>query len=119
MLVNLDQLEKQLDKEGFQEIGSSDAFRVLMTQFQTFINSRFSFDNDDGLMIRKYFIAYTRTDVQQLCVTLIQHMKSVKKSINERAQHKREYGSRVNERHMQSKEGQNQWDKIRQEYSGC
>ncbi|GJV57451.1 hypothetical protein Tco_1458456 [Tanacetum coccineum] len=32
-------------------------------------------------------------------------MESVKKSINERAQHKREYGSRVNERQMQSKEG--------------
>ncbi|GJS46304.1 hypothetical protein Tco_0596425 [Tanacetum coccineum] len=32
-------------------------------------------------------------------------MESVKKSINERAQHKREYGSRVNERQMQLKEG--------------
>nr|GEU89958.1 UBN2 domain-containing protein [Tanacetum cinerariifolium] len=29
-------------------------------------------------------------------------MESVKKSINERAQHKREYNSRVNERHMQT-----------------
>nr|GEW33538.1 hypothetical protein [Tanacetum cinerariifolium] len=34
--------------------------------------------------------------------TLIQHMESVKKSINERAQHKREYDSRVNERQMQT-----------------
>ncbi|GJT89993.1 hypothetical protein Tco_1078838 [Tanacetum coccineum] len=32
-------------------------------------------------------------------------MESVKKSIDERAQHKREYDSRVNERQMQSKEG--------------
>ncbi|GJZ96976.1 hypothetical protein Tco_0669310 [Tanacetum coccineum] len=54
MLTNLDQLEKQLDKEEFQETGSMDAF---------------------------------------------------KKSIVERAQHKREYDSRVNERQMQSKEG--------------
>ncbi|GJY79743.1 hypothetical protein Tco_0485544 [Tanacetum coccineum] len=76
-----------------------------MTQFQTFINSRFSFDNDDGLMICKYFITYTRIDVQQFRVTLIQHMESVKKSIDERAQHKREYDSRVNKRHMQSKKG--------------
>ncbi|GJR48696.1 hypothetical protein Tco_1316799 [Tanacetum coccineum] len=53
-LLNLDQLEKQLNKEEFQETGSMDAFR---------------------------------------------------KSINERAQHKREYDSRVNERQMQSKEG--------------
>ncbi|GJY39904.1 hypothetical protein Tco_0426268 [Tanacetum coccineum] len=68
MLLNLDQLEKQLDKEEFQEAGSMDAFR-------------------------------------QFCDTLIQHMESVKKSIDERAQHKREYDSRMNERHMQSKEG--------------
>nr|GEX74939.1 hypothetical protein [Tanacetum cinerariifolium] len=32
-------------------------------------------------------------------------MESVKKSIEERAQHKREYDNRVNERQMQSKEG--------------
>ncbi|GKE15613.1 hypothetical protein Tco_1423190, partial [Tanacetum coccineum] len=32
-------------------------------------------------------------------------MESVKKSIDERAQHKREYVNRVNERHMQSKKG--------------
>nr|GEZ22802.1 hypothetical protein [Tanacetum cinerariifolium] len=34
MLLNLDQLGKQLDKEEFYEIGSMDAFRVLKTQFQ-------------------------------------------------------------------------------------
>nr|GEV59423.1 reverse transcriptase domain-containing protein [Tanacetum cinerariifolium] len=91
MLLNLDQLEKQLDKEKFQEIRSVDAFRVL--KFQTFMNTRFSFDDDDGLMIRKYFLAYTRDEVQQLWDTLIQHMKSIKKLINERAQHRQEYDS--------------------------
>ncbi|GKA08974.1 gag-pol polyprotein [Tanacetum coccineum] len=50
------------------------AFRVLETQFQKFIKSRFSLDDDDGLMTHK-------------------------------ALHKREYDSRVNERHMQTKEG--------------
>nr|GEY42036.1 DNA-directed RNA polymerase IV subunit 1 isoform X1 [Tanacetum cinerariifolium] len=44
---------KQLDKEEYQEIGSFDAFRVLMTQFLTFINFRYYFDDDEGLMIRK------------------------------------------------------------------
>ncbi|GKF66594.1 hypothetical protein Tco_0193111, partial [Tanacetum coccineum] len=39
MLLNLDQLENQLAKEEIQEIGSFNAFRVLMIQFQTFINS--------------------------------------------------------------------------------
>ncbi|GJV72627.1 hypothetical protein Tco_1492622 [Tanacetum coccineum] len=62
MLLNLDQLEKQLDKEEFQETGSMDAFRVLKTQFQLFINLQYYFDDDDGLMIRKYFLAYTQTE---------------------------------------------------------
>ncbi|GKB63276.1 hypothetical protein Tco_0919462 [Tanacetum coccineum] len=79
MLLNLNQLEQQLDKEEFQETGSMDAFR--------------------------YFLAYTRTEVRQFRDTLIQHMESVKKSIDKRAHHKREYDNRVNERQMQSKEG--------------
>ncbi|GKC20518.1 hypothetical protein Tco_1022668, partial [Tanacetum coccineum] len=78
-LLNLDQLEKQLDKEEFQETGSIHAFR--------------------------FFLAYTQTEVRQFRDTLIQHMESVKKSIDERAHHKREYDSRVNERQMQSKKG--------------
>ncbi|GKB60762.1 hypothetical protein Tco_0916948, partial [Tanacetum coccineum] len=74
MFVNLDQLEKHLSKEEFQELESSSAFRVLLQQFQTFLYSRFSFDTDEGLMIRK-------------------------------AKHKREYDKRMNDRMMQSKEG--------------
>ncbi|GKA43724.1 hypothetical protein Tco_0736448 [Tanacetum coccineum] len=99
MLLNLDQLENQLDKEEFQEIRSFNAFRVLMTQFQTFINSRLKFYYDEGLMICKYFLAYTQTEVRQFLDTLIQHMESVKKSIDERAQLKRHYDRR-------------QWDRI-------
>ncbi|GJS68336.1 hypothetical protein Tco_0682901 [Tanacetum coccineum] len=99
MLLNLDQLENQLDKEEFQEIRSFNAFRVLMTQFQTFINSQLEFYYDEGLMICKYFLAYTRTEVRQFHDTLIQHMESVKKSIDERAQLKRQYDRR-------------QWDRI-------
>ncbi|GJT39582.1 hypothetical protein Tco_0939447 [Tanacetum coccineum] len=37
MFLNVDQLEKQLDKEEFQEIGSMASFKVLETQFQMFI----------------------------------------------------------------------------------
>nr|GEV78432.1 retrovirus-related Pol polyprotein from transposon TNT 1-94 [Tanacetum cinerariifolium] len=61
--------------------------------------------DDEGLMTRKYFIAYTRTKVQQFHDTLIQHMESVKRSIDERALYKREYDNRVNDRQMQIKEG--------------
>ncbi|GJS43512.1 hypothetical protein Tco_0568555, partial [Tanacetum coccineum] len=85
LLLNLDHLEKQLDKEECQETESIDAFRVLMKQFQTFINFRYCFDDFDGTMIRKSFPEYTRTEIQQLCDTLIQHMESVKKTIDERA----------------------------------
>ncbi|GJV18749.1 hypothetical protein Tco_1367769 [Tanacetum coccineum] len=46
-------LENHLDKEEFQETESIDAFRVLMKQFQTFINFRYCFDEFDGAMIRK------------------------------------------------------------------
>ncbi|GJU70707.1 hypothetical protein Tco_1262112 [Tanacetum coccineum] len=78
MFLNMDQLEKQLDKDEFQEIGSMAAFQ--------------------------YFLEYTQLEIPEFCDTLIQHMESVKKSIDERAQHKRENDSRVNERQMQTTE---------------
>nr|GFB56130.1 hypothetical protein [Tanacetum cinerariifolium] len=39
MLLNVDQLQKQLDKDEFQEDGSMVAFRVVNNQFQKFIDS--------------------------------------------------------------------------------
>ncbi|GJS81585.1 hypothetical protein Tco_0748126 [Tanacetum coccineum] len=52
-----------------------------------------------------YFLEYTQLEVEQFRDTLIQHMESVKKSIDKRALHKREYDNRVNEKQMQTKEG--------------
>ncbi|GJU29305.1 hypothetical protein Tco_1172894 [Tanacetum coccineum] len=69
MFLNMDQLEKKLDKEEFQEIGSMAVFKI-----------------------------------REFRDTLIQHMEYVKKSIDKRALHKREYNSRVNERQMQTTE---------------
>ncbi|GJV59466.1 hypothetical protein Tco_1465566 [Tanacetum coccineum] len=66
MFLNMDQLEKQLDNEEFQEIGSMAAFKI--PEFHD---------------------------------TLIQHMESIKKSIDKRTLHKREYDNWVNERQMQ------------------
>ncbi|GKE24997.1 hypothetical protein Tco_1436509 [Tanacetum coccineum] len=74
MFLNMDQLEKQLDKEEFQEIGSM------------------------------YFLEYTQLEIREFHDTLIQHIEYVKKSINKRALHKREYDSRMNERQMQTTE---------------
>ncbi|GJY19550.1 gag-pol polyprotein [Tanacetum coccineum] len=96
---------KQLEREEFQETESIGAFRVLMNQFQTFINFRYCFDDFEGAMICKSFLENTRTEIQQFRDTLIQLMESVKKTIDERAQHKRENNRRVNDRVMQSKEG--------------
>ncbi|GKG19892.1 hypothetical protein Tco_0376991, partial [Tanacetum coccineum] len=43
-------------------------------------------------------------DIPEFRNTLIQHMESVKKSIDERAQYRREYDNWVNERHIQTTE---------------
>ncbi|GJW34329.1 hypothetical protein Tco_0054361 [Tanacetum coccineum] len=104
MFLYMDQLQKQLDNEDFQEIGSMSAFKVLQTQFHMFIKSRFYLDDEYVDMTRNKFLQYTRLDIPEFRDTLIQHMESVKKSIGERAQHKMEYESRVNKRQIQTKE---------------
>ncbi|GKA92989.1 hypothetical protein Tco_0814975 [Tanacetum coccineum] len=76
MFLNVDQLKKQLDKEEFQEIRSMSAFNL----------------------------EYTQLEVQEFRDTPIQHMEYVKKLIDKRALHKREYDNRVNERQMQTTE---------------
>ncbi|GKB77304.1 hypothetical protein Tco_0944199 [Tanacetum coccineum] len=91
MFLNVDQLEKQLDKEEFQEIGSIASFKVLETQFQMFIKSRMYLDDEFVVMTRNYFLQYTQLAIPEFRDTLIQHMESVKKSIDERAKHKEEY----------------------------
>ncbi|GJV78549.1 hypothetical protein Tco_1514419 [Tanacetum coccineum] len=46
MLLNVDQLQKQLDKDDFQEDSSMAAFWVINKQFQKFIYSKFTLDYD-------------------------------------------------------------------------
>ncbi|GJS90379.1 hypothetical protein Tco_0773015 [Tanacetum coccineum] len=100
MFLNMDQLEKQLDKEEFQEIESMAAFKVLETQFQMFIKSRIYLDDEYVVMTPNYFLQYTQLEILEFRNTLIQHIESVKKSIDKRALHKREYDSW--ERHIQT-----------------
>ncbi|GJT09699.1 hypothetical protein Tco_0856741 [Tanacetum coccineum] len=78
MFLNVDQLEKQLDKEEFQEIGSMAAFKVLETQFQMFIKSRMYMDDEYVVMTRNYFLQYTQLEIPEFRDTLIQHMESTK-----------------------------------------
>ncbi|GKE11849.1 hypothetical protein Tco_1415400, partial [Tanacetum coccineum] len=65
-----------------------------------FIKSRIYLDDEYVVMTRNYFLQYT----QLFRDTLIQHMKYVKKSSDERALHKREYDTGVNERQLQIQE---------------
>ncbi|GJT51844.1 hypothetical protein Tco_0978001 [Tanacetum coccineum] len=46
MFLYMDQLQKQLDNEEFQDIGSMSAYKVLEIQFQMFIKSRFYLDDE-------------------------------------------------------------------------
>ncbi|GJS24632.1 hypothetical protein Tco_0453264 [Tanacetum coccineum] len=102
MFLNMDQLQKQLDNNEFQEIGSMASFKVLETQFQMFINSQIYLNDEYIVMTRNYFLQYTQLDIPEFRETLVQFMEYVKKSIDERALHKREHDSRVNERQTQT-----------------
>ncbi|GJV25187.1 reverse transcriptase domain-containing protein [Tanacetum coccineum] len=64
MLLNMDQLEKQLDKYEFQGDRSMAAFCVINKQFQMFIDSQFTWDYDSQ-MTEKYFAEYTGIEVKQ------------------------------------------------------
>ncbi|GJY11570.1 hypothetical protein Tco_0380879, partial [Tanacetum coccineum] len=69
-----------------------------------FIKSRIYLDGEYVIMTCKYFLEYTQLEMLEFHDTLIQHMESVKKSIDKRALHKRKYDSKVNERQMQTTE---------------
>ncbi|GJU97029.1 hypothetical protein Tco_1326300 [Tanacetum coccineum] len=69
-----------------------------------FIKSHIYLDDEYVDMTRNKFLQYTRLEIPEFHDTLIQHMESVKKSIDERAQHKREYDIWVNERQIQTTE---------------
>ncbi|GJW69638.1 hypothetical protein Tco_0126555 [Tanacetum coccineum] len=103
MLLNVDQLQKQLDKDEFQEDGSMTAFWVVNNQFQKFIDSKFTLDYDSQ-MTDTYFVEYTGLEVQHFRDTLLQHLGNVKKSVAERTRHQRQYERRVNKRQMQTQE---------------
>nr|GEW35843.1 hypothetical protein [Tanacetum cinerariifolium] len=104
MFLNVEQLEKQLDKEDFQEIESMAAFNVIETQFQMFITNQDYLNDEYVAMTCNYFIQYTGQAIPEFRDTLIQHLEYVKKSIDERVQLKREYDRWVNERQMQTTE---------------
>ncbi|GJY18972.1 major facilitator superfamily domain, general substrate transporter [Tanacetum coccineum] len=90
MLLNVDQLQKKLDKDEFQEDGSITGFWVVNNQFQTFIDSKFTLDYDSQ-MTDTYIVKYTGLEVQHFRDTLLQHLGNVKKSVSERTRHQTQY----------------------------
>ncbi|GKB55090.1 hypothetical protein Tco_0905843 [Tanacetum coccineum] len=52
----------------------------------------------------KYFVEYTGIEVKHFRDTLLQHMGNVKKSVDERTRHQRQYDRRVNKRQLQTQE---------------
>nr|GEW46604.1 hypothetical protein [Tanacetum cinerariifolium] len=93
MFLNLDQLQRQLDKDKFKEDKSMVAFWVIDNQFQKFIDWQYFMDYDSQ-MTEKFFAEYTGIKVTQFRETLLQHMGNVKKSVTERAHHQRQYERR-------------------------
>ncbi|GJT56166.1 hypothetical protein Tco_0991220 [Tanacetum coccineum] len=88
MLLNIDQLQKKLDKDDFQEDGFHGLLLGVYNQFQKFIDLQFTLDYDSQ-MTDKYFVEYTRIKVKHFRDTLLQHMGNVKKSVAERTCHQR------------------------------
>ncbi|GJS57008.1 hypothetical protein Tco_0651792 [Tanacetum coccineum] len=84
MFLNLNQLQRQLDKDEFQEDKSMAAFWVIDNQFQKFIDWQY-FVVYDSQMTEMFFAEYTGIKVTQFRETLLQHMGNVKKSVAERA----------------------------------
>nr|GEX54624.1 hypothetical protein [Tanacetum cinerariifolium] len=65
MFLNLDQLQRQLDKDEFQEDKSMATFWVIDNQFQKFIDWQYFIDYDSQ-MIEKFFAEYTGIKVTQV-----------------------------------------------------
>ncbi|GKC68862.1 hypothetical protein Tco_1114745 [Tanacetum coccineum] len=84
MSLNLDQLQRQLVKDEFQEDKSMAALWVIDNQFQKFIDWQ-DFVDYDSQMTEKFFAEYTGIKVTRFKETLLQHMGNVKKYVAERA----------------------------------
>nr|GEV65439.1 reverse transcriptase domain-containing protein [Tanacetum cinerariifolium] len=103
MFLYVDQLQKQLDKDEFQEDKSMAAFCVLNNQIQKFIDWQYFLDYDSE-MTEKLFVEYTGYKVKKFREALLLHMGNVKKSIVDRTRHKR-HGTKSDEHITSSSSG--------------
>ncbi|GKA95683.1 hypothetical protein Tco_0817778 [Tanacetum coccineum] len=90
---NIQNLERQLNKETLHEKDSNSDLRMIKVQFDKFIHSKVlepSNYNSYDLETRRDFKEYTQIEAQTFKETIIQHMNSIEQCIVERARHEQE-----------------------------
>ncbi|GJY49184.1 hypothetical protein Tco_0439140 [Tanacetum coccineum] len=86
---NMQNLERQLNKETLHEKDSNSGLSMIKVQFDNFIHSRvleLSNSNSNALEITQDFKAYTNMEAQTFKETIIQNMDSIEQCIVERIQ---------------------------------
>ncbi|GKA21222.1 hypothetical protein Tco_0701211 [Tanacetum coccineum] len=121
---NMQNLERQLNKETLHEKDSNSGLSMIKVQFDNFIHSRVlelsNFDSH-ALEITQDFKAYTNMEAQTFKETIIQKMDSIEQCIVERARHEQELQTRLkrlNERKLQIQECKIQEVNASNAYSG-
>ncbi|GKD07662.1 hypothetical protein Tco_1187347, partial [Tanacetum coccineum] len=107
---NMQNLERQLNKETLHEKDSNSGLSMIKVQFDNFIHLRvleLSNSNSHDLEITKDLKAYTKMEAKSFKDLIIQHMESIEQCIVERARHEQEIHNRLkrlNERKLQIQE---------------
>ncbi|GJS77601.1 hypothetical protein Tco_0727482 [Tanacetum coccineum] len=105
---NMNNLEKQLNKETLHEQNSKSDLSVIKVQFDKFLHSKeLKPSNYDGCHVKENFKDYTQMEAQSFKDLIIQQMDSIEQSIIERALHQQEIQkrlTRLNDRKLQIQE---------------
>ncbi|GJV94106.1 hypothetical protein Tco_1541919 [Tanacetum coccineum] len=102
---NMDNLDKQLNKEILYEKDSKSALSVIKVQFDKFLHSEvLKSSNDDGRHIREIFKEYTRLEAQLFKDLITEYMESIEKCIVERVLHEQEIQKKLKDRKLQIQE---------------
>nr|GEY26130.1 hypothetical protein [Tanacetum cinerariifolium] len=102
--LNMQNLERQLNKETLHQKDSNFDLRVIKVQFEPFIHSKLlepSNYNSYDLETRQDFKEYTQMEAQTFKETIIQHMNSIEQCIVERENLEQVLQKRLNERKLQ------------------
>ncbi|GJS64622.1 hypothetical protein Tco_0679186 [Tanacetum coccineum] len=96
-VYNMDQLEKQLEKEDFHECISKTCLAVLKKQFETFLyrqppDDSFEYSTDYGRDVSIYLVfrEYTHDDVGFVQNIILYYLDGIEERIDARAHHEKE-----------------------------